>query len=467
MSLSSLFSFTSPAVKKLLGWKQGDEEEKWAEKAVDSLVKKLKKKKGAVEELTRVLENPNSISNCVTIPRSLDGRLQVSHRKGLPHVIYCRVWRWPDLQTHHELKPVETCKFPFSAKQKDVCINPYHYKRVESPVLPPILVPRCSDYPSGGPASVPSPPSFATEHRHAIDSNMPSNVEYNMNGGFSQPMGRMNSNGTSQNLLNMNVPSPASSLSSFGPNSPMGPVFQGADSPPPAYSPHDENRNLDDATNQMETDVPMPQMVPVPYQETKNWCSIAYYELNSRVGEIFNASTSTNNIVIDGFTNPSNNNQRFCLGLLSNVNRNSTIENTRRHIGNGVHLYNVGGEVFAECLSDSAVFVQSRNCNYSHEFHPTTVCKIPPSCTLRIFNNAVFADLLKEAVNHGFEAVYELTKHCTIRMSFVKGWGAEYHRQDVTSTPCWIEIHLHGPLTWLDQVMKEMGPPHNPISSVS
>ena len=41
--LNSLFSFTSPAVKKLLGWKQGDEEEKWAEKAVDALVKKLKK----------------------------------------------------------------------------------------------------------------------------------------------------------------------------------------------------------------------------------------------------------------------------------------------------------------------------------------------------------------------------------------------------------------------------------------
>ena len=58
---------------------------------------------------------------------------QVSHRKGLPHVIYCRVWRWPDLQSHHELKPVEDCDYPFSAKQKDVCINPYHYKRVESP----------------------------------------------------------------------------------------------------------------------------------------------------------------------------------------------------------------------------------------------------------------------------------------------------------------------------------------------
>ena len=52
-SFNSLFSFTSPAVKRLLGWKQGDEEEKWAEKAVDSLVKKLKKKKGALEDLVR------------------------------------------------------------------------------------------------------------------------------------------------------------------------------------------------------------------------------------------------------------------------------------------------------------------------------------------------------------------------------------------------------------------------------
>lgn len=38
---------------------------------------------------------------------------------------------------------------------------------------------------------------------------------------------------------------------------------------------------------------------------------------------------------MDGFTNPSNNLNRFCLGQLSNVNRNQTIENTRRHIGRG------------------------------------------------------------------------------------------------------------------------------------
>ena len=74
-------------------------------------------------------------------------------------------------------------------------------------------------------------------------------------------------------------------------------------------------------------------VLPVTYQEPTYWCSIVYYELNNRVGEAFNASHTS--LVVDGFTDPSNNADRFCLGLLSNVNRNSTIENTRRHIGKG------------------------------------------------------------------------------------------------------------------------------------
>lgn len=99
----------------------------------------------------------------VSTGRSLDGRLQVSQRKGLPHVIYCRLWRWPDLQTHHELHALEHCEYAFQLKRDEVCVNPYHYQRVETPgdngcylfklmmtkssvaVLPPILVPRSSD----------------------------------------------------------------------------------------------------------------------------------------------------------------------------------------------------------------------------------------------------------------------------------------------------------------------------------
>ncbi|MEQ2170866.1 hypothetical protein GOODEAATRI_004690 [Goodea atripinnis] len=237
--MSSILPFTPPVVKRLLGWKkstsgpglagggeQNGQEEKWCEKAVKSLVKKLKKT-GQLDELEKAIITQNCNTKCVTIPRSLDGRQQVSHRKGLPHVIYCRLWRWPDLHSHHELRAIEACEYAFHLKKDEVCINPYHYQRVETP-------------------------------------------------------------------------------------------------------------------------------------------------------------------------------------------------------GRGVRLYYIGGEVFAECLSDSAIFVQSPNCNQRYGWHPATVCKIPPGCNLKIFNNQEFAALLAQSVNQGFEAVYQLTRMCTIRMSFVKGWGAEY-----------------------------------------
>ncbi|XP_070760902.1 mothers against decapentaplegic homolog 2 isoform X4 [Enoplosus armatus] len=392
--MSSILPFTPPVVKRLLGWKkstsgpggagggeQNGQEEKWCEKAVKSLVKKLKKT-GQLDELEKAITTQNCNTKCVTIPRSLDGRLQVSHRKGLPHVIYCRLWRWPDLHSHHELRAIEACEYAFHLKKDEVCINPYHYQRVETPETPP--------------------PGYISEDGEASDQQM---------------------------NQSMDTGSPAE-LS------------------PSTLSPVNHSMDLQ----------------PVTYSEPAFWCSIAYYELNQRVGETFHASQPS--LTVDGFTDPSNS-ERFCLGLLSNVNRNATVEMTRRHIGRGVRLYYIGGEVFAECLSDSAIFVQSPNCNQRYGWHPATVCKIPPGCNLKIFNNQEFAALLAQSVNQGFEAVYQLTRMCTIRMSFVKGWGAEYRRQTVTSTPCWIELHLNGPLQWLDKVLTQMGSPSARCSSMS
>ena len=319
-----------------------------------------------------------------------------------------------------------------------MCINPFHYRRINSPILPPVLVPRYCEYPQNS--------VFKGSNQAAININlltprgasvasdpMPSNVTLGPHGFQTAP--EPNNTPT----MYQSGPSSASSTSAS--------VSEPMEMSQPSGSQMNGNSMVE----------------PISYQPQQFWCSITYFEMNCTVGETFHASQPS--VVIDGFTDPTNAGSRFCLGLLSNVNRNMAVEKTRRHIGKGVRIYNVGNEVYAECLSDSAIFVQSRNCNISHNFHPTTVCKMPSGCSLKIFDTSLFCDLLNDAVSKGFEAVYELTKMCSIRVSFVKGWGADYHRQDVTSTPCWIEIHLNGPMEWLDRVLRQVKGPLNAISS--
>ncbi|XP_052742856.1 mothers against decapentaplegic homolog 3 isoform X3 [Bicyclus anynana] len=410
-----MFPLTPPVVKRLLGWKKGPEgssaEDKWSEKAVKSLVKKLRKS-GAIEELEKALSNQTSHTKCVTIPRVKpnDNVINGQYRKGLPHVVYCRLWRWPQLQSQHELKPVDHCEYAYQLKKDEVCINPYHYNKIDSPALPPILVPRCAD------GELRAPPPYDYQPHHDHDSIYGGSVMQSVVGVVGAVGGHsalyLEATLAQQVPGNTTVQLSASSV----------------ETPPPGYMSedgdpmdHNDNMNLTRLT-------PSPgniatEAAPVLYHEPAFWCSISYYELNTRVGETFHASQPS--ITVDGFTDPSNS-ERFCLGLLSNVNRNEVVEQTRRHIGKGVRLYYIGGEVFAECLSDSAIFVQSPNCNQRYGWHPATVCKIPPGCNLKIFNNQEFAALLSQSVSQGFEAVFQLTRMCTIRMSFVKGWGAEY-----------------------------------------
>lgn len=423
--MSSLFPFSHPPiVKKLLGWKKIEGEDKVSEKAIRGLVKKLKK--GALDELLKAIANQDPSTKCVTLPNTRNEKtdnLPGTRNKALPHLVYCRIWRFPQVQSSNELQSVENCLYGFAFKRELICVNPYHYQLVSTTSLPAILVPRNT--------STEETPLLIDLQQHQTDITAPENTSAIQ----AQP--------------------PPNALLTTSPYTPM-------DSPttPPDYLSEDGDNN----DNLSLSPSPAIDTQPVMYCEPVFWCSISYYELSTRVGETFHASQPS--ISVDGFTDPSNS-ERFCLGLLSNVNRNTVVEQIRRHIGKGVRLYYIGGEVFAECLSDSSIFVQSPNCNQRYGWHPATVCKIPPGCNLKIFNNQEFAALLEYSVSQGFEAVYQLTRMCTIRMSFVKGWGAEYRRQTVTSTPCWIELHLNGPLQWLDRVLTQMGSPRLPCSSMS
>lgn len=74
-----------------------------------------------------------------------------------------------------------------------------------------------------------------------------------------------------------------------------------------------------------------------------HWCRITYAELNQKIGEPFKGSSPK--VIVDGFTDPSVHNRRFSLGVLSNINRNTTIEMTRRAIRKGVCLENSDAQI--------------------------------------------------------------------------------------------------------------------------
>lgn len=89
-----MIPFNNTLIKKFLNWKQSDEEDNWRNKALETLVKKLKKNDPEeYKTLELVLSRKSEDTPCIALSRSQDGRLQVSHRKMLPQVMYCRIFR--------------------------------------------------------------------------------------------------------------------------------------------------------------------------------------------------------------------------------------------------------------------------------------------------------------------------------------------------------------------------------------
>jgi len=388
-------------VHSLMCHRQGGESEAFSKRAIESLVKKLKEKRDELDSLiTAITTGGAQPTKCVTIPRTLDGRLQVATRKGFPHVIYARIWRWPDLHKN-ELKNVKYCQYAFDLKADSVCVNPYHYERVVSPGIDLSglsiqnglqggygLTKTEDEYMRSLSSMEIDRDSGQTIAHHPQWQNMPGG---SLPSGAIPPVGPPHGARPVPHPPGLHPPQPPQSVGSSTPSSSAGASMRQNGSAPPGLMPS-ESGAVSPTISQASAGIPNytggatvsytredgrvgtdGQAWPAPPTRVAEqpvgpismlimpefWCSIGYFELDTQVGEIFKVPSNWRSVTVDGYVDPSAGN-RFCLGALSNVHRTEASEKARLHIGKGIQLDLVGeGDVWIRCHSDHSVFVQS------------------------------------------------------------------------------------------------------------
>lgn len=232
------------------------------------------------------------------------------------------------------------------------------------------------------------------------------------------------------------------------------------ESPPPPYCliadrlrPEDRAPSEGDQQRRYKSNTPL---LPLPGSLTTNgegetdqkeWCTLAYWELGGRVGRLYPVEPLTVN-VFDSLHDGNG----LCLATLAeNHVAPPSVQKTRSKIGLGIMLSQEADGVWAYNRSESPIFVNSPTLD-DPESRTLLVYRVPPGFCLNIFDRAKVIQLPSSYTGPGCNSRNNNNAASgfssgpvdinSVRISFAKGWGPKYSRQEVTSCPCWLEVLL-------------------------